>query len=71
MIKEETHVKKTNKKLALSTQTLRQLTNLDLVRVAGGKDPDSDGLTCFCSQTCTNCDTHYFSGCAGCDFTGG
>lgn len=64
-------MKKTNKKLALSKQTLRQLTTTELGRLAGGKDPDSDGLTCFCSETCTNCDTHYFSGCGGCAFTDG
>jgi hypothetical protein len=62
-------MKKTTKRLALSKQTLRNLTSLDLGRAAGAKDPDSEGLTCFCSETCTACPTHYFSGCAGCAFT--
>lgn len=63
-------MKKTTRRLALSKQTIRDLTRLDAPRVAGAKDPDSDGLTCFCSETCTVCATHYFSGCPGCAFTG-
>ena len=62
-------MKKTTKRLALSTETLRDLSAKELHRAAGGKDPDSDGLTCFCSETCTACDTHYYSGCGGCAFT--
>lgn len=63
-------MKKTKKRLSLSKQTLRSLTSPTLGRAAGAKDPNSEGLTCFCSETCTVCDTHFYSGCPGCAFTG-
>lgn len=63
-------MKKTIKRLTLSKQTLRHLASHDLGRVAGAKDPDSEGVTCFCSETCTACPSHYFSGCPDCAFTG-
>lgn len=63
-------MKRTTKRLSLSKETLRALAGRDLIQLAGAKDPDSEGLTCFCSETCTVCDTHYYSGCPGCAFTG-
>lgn len=59
------------RRLSLSRQTLRDLNKQDLIKAGGGKDEDSDGFTCWCSETCTACDTHYFSGCGGCNYTDG
>jgi hypothetical protein len=40
--------KKTDKKLALLTQTVRNLSSSDLAKVAGGK---TTAITCSCPQT--------------------